>query len=101
MISKASFSHQRCGFEFGAINGIGSGESGVDQLSRRRERKGGRGVLLIGYLTLPFAAGTTIGANEIKERGDAEQRGAGADPPDDQVPDRGRGLGNDHRRPTS
>jgi hypothetical protein len=30
MISKASFFHQLCGFEFGAIIGIGSGKSGVD-----------------------------------------------------------------------
>jgi len=78
MISKASFSHQRRGFEFGAIIGIRSGKSGVDQLSSRREPnrecKGSRGVLLIGHFTLPIAAGTTIGANEIKERGAAAQR---------------------------
>jgi hypothetical protein len=52
-VSKASLTHERCGFEFGTLIGIGSGKSGAHVPSRCRERMGSRGVLLLSRLTLP------------------------------------------------
>ena len=72
MVSKASLADERSGFEFGTIIGIRSGKSGADVPSCCRERMGSRGVLLLSRLTLPPSAGTTVGADEIKERAATE-----------------------------
>jgi hypothetical protein len=48
VVPKASLAHERSGFEFGTLIGIGSGKSSADDPSRCRERMGNWGVLVLG-----------------------------------------------------
>ena len=74
IVSNTSVADECCKTYYGTFIGICTAESEADDPSCHRSRNRSLSVFLIGHFTLPLTVRTTVGANEIKERGATTDR---------------------------